>query len=575
MIPCRIPKVGSDMFLNMSETTASDRQLLDRYTSRHAEDAFAEIVRRHLALVHSAALRQVRSPQLAEEVAQSVFTDLARQAQRLAPDTVLTAWLYQVTRRTAIDVVRREASRQLREQIATEMNAMNATAADWTYIEPLLDDALHALDETDRTAVLLRYFESKSLREVGTALGTSDDAAQKRVSRAVERLREFFAQHGVTVGASGLVVALSAHAVQAAPVGLAATISATALSGTAVSVSNLIVATKTIAMTTLQKMIVAATLAVAVSGFLYERRQVADLREQNQSLQRQQVSLGEQIQELQHAGDIASNRLVTATDDLAEAKRSPSEVLKLRGQVGVLRQEKADLGSKSVLSKMTADPESRNLIRSQQKMGMSAIYTDLAKRLKLTPEATGQFNDLLADHVMDKIDLTTQVLHDKNSRSEIDRLFSSQDAAFHQKLSALVGPDGLTQYSEYSKDLISTLTAAGFEQNLTGDKEAKAAKKQQLAQAVQEEARTVLAAAGLPADYQALPMLNFRNIVFEDYAEQSLKILDSIIERVAARADTFLNADELKKLQEARTKALENNRTLLQMNRKMMAPISP
>jgi len=216
------------MLLNMSETTQSDRELLARYIRHQAEDAFAEIVRRHLALVFSAALRQVRSPQLAEEVAQSAFLKLARHVRQLTPDTILSAWLYQVTRREAIDVVRREAGRQLREQIATEMNAMNATAADWTHIEPLLDEAMQALDETDRTAVLLRYFENKSLREVGQTLGTSDDTAQKRVSRAVDHLREYFAQLGVTVGESGLVVVLSANAVQAAPVGLALTISTTA-----------------------------------------------------------------------------------------------------------------------------------------------------------------------------------------------------------------------------------------------------------------------------------------------------------------------------------------------------------
>ena len=165
----------------MSDT---DLELLARYTRGHAEDAFSEIVRRHLDLVHSAALRQVRSQQLAEEVAQSTFIKLAGHAHRLAPDTILTAWLYQVTRRESIDVVRREARRQLREQIATEMHAMNATTDDWTQIEPLLDDAMHALDDTDRTAVLLRYFENKSLREVGDTLGTSENAAHKRLGRA-------------------------------------------------------------------------------------------------------------------------------------------------------------------------------------------------------------------------------------------------------------------------------------------------------------------------------------------------------------------------------------------------------
>jgi RNA polymerase sigma factor (sigma-70 family) len=161
--------------------SGSDLELLAQYARQHAEDAFAEIVHRHLDLVFSAALRQVRSPQLAEEVAQSVFTDLARQAHRLAADIVLTAWLYQVTRRTAIDVVRREARRQVREQAACELNAMNAAASDWTHIEPLLDDTMQALEDSDRTSVLLRYFENKSLREVGETLGTNEDAARKRV----------------------------------------------------------------------------------------------------------------------------------------------------------------------------------------------------------------------------------------------------------------------------------------------------------------------------------------------------------------------------------------------------------
>src|SRR2546426_5006771 len=215
--------------------TANALEFLHEYARQGSEDAFAALVHRHVDLVYSAALRQTRSPQLAEEVAQSVFTDLSRNAHKLKPDTVLTAWLYQVTRRTAIDVIRRESRRQLREQIATEMNAMNLHADSgtgfqpvWPEIEPLLDEAMESLDETDRSAVLLRYFENKSLREVGQTLRTSEDAAQKRVSRAVERLREFFSKRGITVRASGLVVVLSANAIQAAPVGFATSVSTTA-----------------------------------------------------------------------------------------------------------------------------------------------------------------------------------------------------------------------------------------------------------------------------------------------------------------------------------------------------------
>src|SRR6266566_6742046 len=277
----------------------TDLQLLARYTRQNAEDAFAEIVRRHLDLVFSTALRLVRSRQLAEEVAQSVFIDLGRQADRLAPDTILSAWLYQVTRRTAIDVVRREARRQSREQVANELNAMNTTVTDWTDIEPILDESMHALDDSDRTAVLLRYFQNKSLREVGQTLGTNEDAARKRVNRAVERLREFFTKRGIPIGASGLVAVISANAVQASPVGLSAAIATAAtFAGTAITTATAATATKTIAMTTLQKALIAATLAATAGTGFYEVRRVSQLQTQVQALRQQQAPLTEQIQEL-------------------------------------------------------------------------------------------------------------------------------------------------------------------------------------------------------------------------------------------------------------------------------------
>ncbi len=321
--------------------TTHDLDLLREYTQKNSEDAFAALVNHHLNLVYSAAVRQVRSPQLAEEVCQSVFADLARNAQRLAHDTILAAWLYQVTRRTAIDVVRREARRQLREQIATEMNAINATTDDWTHIEPLLDEAMHALDDTDRTAVLLRYFENKSLREVGATLGTSDDAAQKRVSRAVERLREFFAKRGITVGAGAIAVVISANAVQAAPLGLAVTISAATLAGTTIATTATAITIKTIAMTTLQKCVLTAVLAAAIGTGIYEARQTSALRTQFQTLQLEQAA---QIQQLQHERDDATNRLASllAENGQSKSNQNTAELLKLRGEVTRLRKAGAE-----------------------------------------------------------------------------------------------------------------------------------------------------------------------------------------------------------------------------------------
>ena len=250
--------------MNMIE---SDLELLARYRQNTAEDAFAELVRRHLGLVHSAALRQVRSPQLAEEVAQVTFINLARHAGRLAPDTILAAWLYQVTRREAIEVIRREVRRQLREQIFIDMNATNVIANDWTHLEPLLDEGMQALAEPDRAAVLLRYFENKSLREVGATLGVTEDAAQKRVSRAVDHLSEFLSKRGVATGASGLAILISANAAQAVPIGLIDSISTAAM---LVQASKNAAVIQTIAMTTLHKTLISACVLLFVGAGIYK-----------------------------------------------------------------------------------------------------------------------------------------------------------------------------------------------------------------------------------------------------------------------------------------------------------------
>ena len=238
----------------------------------------------------------------------------------------------------------------MREQIAVEMQNMSATESGagvppaWSEIEKFLDEAMESLDETDRSAVLLRYFENKSLRDVGEALGASEDAAQKRVSRAVERLREFFSKRNATIGATGLTILISANAVHAAPVGLAASISTAAIfAGTAVSTPTALAATKTIAMTTLQKTVIAATFTAAVGTGIFEAHQASQLHGQVQALQQQQAPLAEQIQELQRERDDVTNRLagLLAENEQLKSNSNESELLKLRGEVGVLRAQLA------------------------------------------------------------------------------------------------------------------------------------------------------------------------------------------------------------------------------------------
>ncbi len=320
----------------------TDQQLLRDYTECQSEAAFAAIVQRYVDLVYSAAFRMVCDAHAAKDVTQSVFVVLSQNAAQLTDRPALAGWLHGTSRNLAAKVVRSEVRRRAREQEAAAMNEILSANPDasWEHIAPHLDEALGELSELDRDAVLLRYFKNRDLRTVGATLGISDDAAQKRVSRAVERLREFFAKRGVTVGASGLAVVISANAVQAAPVGLALTIStAAALTGTTLATTATITATKAIAMTALQKTIVTATITVLAGAGFYEAHQAAQLRTQNQSLQQQQAPLVVQLAQLQSERDDATNTLALLKAELAKNRPNISELLKLRGEVSLLRKQ--------------------------------------------------------------------------------------------------------------------------------------------------------------------------------------------------------------------------------------------
>lgn len=207
---------------------ASDMELLREYARNNSEQAFRVLVERHVNMVHAVALRQTNHTQLAEDVTQAVFIVLAEKAASLSANTILTGWLFRATRFAAANVKRAEARREHWEQKAAQMESTTPPDPAEEQIAPLLNEALEELPETDRAAILLRFFESKSMEEVGRTLGTSESAAKMRLSRAVEKLRLIFRKRGVVVPVAILLNVLSAQAAPAAPVGLASSVTALA-----------------------------------------------------------------------------------------------------------------------------------------------------------------------------------------------------------------------------------------------------------------------------------------------------------------------------------------------------------
>ncbi|HTI71789.1 MAG TPA: sigma-70 family RNA polymerase sigma factor [Candidatus Limnocylindria bacterium] len=192
-----------------------DHELLRLYVEAASEDAFRQLVERHGGLVYGVALRQLRRPHDAEEVAHAVFMALAKKAGALQAGTVLAGWLFRATRFAAAKLQRDEERRQRRErETAAMMDAVSTADSDkyWEQIVPVLDDELAALGEKDRTAILLRFFQDRSFREVGQTLGTSEDAAKMRVSRALENLRQRFKKRGVVLPAIALAAAFGGKA---------------------------------------------------------------------------------------------------------------------------------------------------------------------------------------------------------------------------------------------------------------------------------------------------------------------------------------------------------------------------
>jgi len=347
------------------------QSLLAEYARTNSEAAFRGLVDCYVDLVYSTALRLVEGDRhRAEDVAQIVFVDLSRTARTLSREVMLGGWLHRHTCFVAGNTMRAERRRRSRERQAVEINELqDNSGTDFSSIAPVLDEALNELEEPDRTAILLRFFEQHDFSSVGEALGSNEDAARMRVTRALDKLQDLLKRRGVTTTAAALPLVLSASVIQAAPAGLALTISTAAAS----AVTTIHTTTVAIAMTTLQKSLIAATLVAAVATGIYEAQKASALRLEVQTLQEQQAG---RIQQAQQERDEAISKLTAMQAQTGQVNAGAAEILRLRAEVARLRSE----------AQVAAKPGASNPTESA---AMTLVYrvAQLKQRLEQVPEA--------------------------------------------------------------------------------------------------------------------------------------------------------------------------------------------
>ncbi len=302
-----------------------DAELLRSYVKGRSEEAFAELVRRHIGLVYSGALRRVgHDTHLAEDIAQKVFSDLARKAPSLVGRASIAGWLYVSTHQAAAELVRNERRRKARENEALTMEQILTSSpsepeADWSRLRPLLDDLILGLKDEDREAVVLRFYEQRPFVEIGSALHLTEDAARKRVERAVEKLRARLIERGVSSTTGVVAFALAEQAASAAPVTLAAKIAGAALAEIAATGAGPSLMVSIMDALTSKTAAVSVALLAVLAGLMWQHRTQAGLQAEIARLD----GPAQEIRTLQQDNQRLA-RVAAETDDLRRMAASLS-----------------------------------------------------------------------------------------------------------------------------------------------------------------------------------------------------------------------------------------------------------
>jgi len=519
--------------------TSDDMQLLREFAASQSEEAFATLVSRYINLVYSAALRQAANPHDAEEIAQAVFLVLARKASALRPGVVLSGWLYQTARLTAANFIRGNFRRQTREQEAyMESTANEPDAASWTQIAPLLDEAMARLNEKDRNAVVLRYFEEKDMSAIAAALGSSEDAAKMRLSRALDKLREYFVKRGIPISSAGLAAVISDFSVQAAPAGLAASVT-TGICGATVAASTLTLAKGTLTMMTWTKINIGiAAVAIAAVGYQWHEASIANQRAADfeQQLGRQT----ELYQQQQNALKQLQDRNAELTQQVESAPPPTASVPALHSAAGKSDQSPGAVPSKGLLAQMLKDPAMKKAMRDQQEWMIKKQYASLIKQLNLSPEQSDQFYSILLDQQASAMSNSMDLISGGDKAANATKATQAATALADSQIQALLGDDGFAQYKAFQdalpdKMLLDQMTPEFADNPLTPDQQ------QQLLQIMRTEREN---ASHLPG--QADPQSNPADIA--GTMDRAMQQEQQANQQVLQEAAAFLSPPQLQSL---------------------------
>jgi RNA polymerase sigma factor (sigma-70 family) len=432
-----------------------DATLLERYVRDRSEEAFAEVVRRHLTMVYSAALRRTAGDvHRAEDVAQIVFAVLARDAAALSRHPSLTGWLYTATRNAAVDLLRTERRRQQREekaQLMEEISLSPEASADWEQLRPVLDDAMEELDERDREAVLLRFFEGQPFASVGAAMRLSEDAARKRVDRALEKLGSLLQRRGITSTGGALTVLLANQVSVAAPASVAASITAAAMAGAGTATGMSVAGTAGIFLMSTAKIvtgILAVVAVVAIGSALYQAGAKREAEAEAASVTRERDALQARLAALEKRVRQSDSRIAAVSKETGAA--SPPTAAAAPNQLAL---------QNPALEYVLEHPETHAAFVEQDMLRMKLRYGGFFKAAGLSAEQQERVLSVMKETRASQLDIMV-ALHTQgfgrnnheNPEAVTKMVVESARDAFRQRdasLRAVLGDEGLKAMQKY------------------------------------------------------------------------------------------------------------------------------